>query len=487
MGKELDADGCYRALTARDARFDGVFYVGVSTTGVYCRPICPARTPRRDRCAFFARAAEAERAGYRACFRCRPELAPGSASTDALSSLARRAAERVEEGFLDVGGVDALASSLGVTSRHMRRAMVDELGVGPIELAETRRIAIAKQLVRGSALPFAQIAHASGFGSVRRFNAAFRARAGCAPSALRRGARAASEDGSVVLRLAARAPFDGARLLGFLGTRAVRGVEHASERTYARSLCVGEQRGWVVIRIEPDGAIEARVSAALARVIVPVSARLSALLDLRAHPSAIDEVLSADPVLAPSVRARPGLRVPGAVSGFEIAVRALLGQQVSVAAARTIAGRLCERFGAPLAGPSAEIVRAFPEAGAIAEAGARRVAEIGVPGARAEALCTLAREVASGGLDLSRGADPEEARRALIALPGIGAWTAEYVRMRALGWPDAFPAGDLVVRKQLGGVTAREAEHRSEAWRPFRAYAVMHLWAMASEDAHEPG
>lgn len=476
----LDAAACYRALSARDHRFDGLFYVGVTTTGIYCRPICPARTPGPKRCLFFARAAEAERAGFRACFRCRPELAPGHAPVDSTPRLVRAAAARIEAGYLNEHSVDELAAALGVTARHLRRAMESALGVSPVELAQTRRLALAKQLLQDTALPLAEIAFAAGFQSVRRFNALASARFGRPPSALRAAHGNAAADG-ITLRLDYRAPLAWDELLGFLGGRAIPGVEVVAGGSYRRAVELGGHAGWLAVTAD-DGrpALRAQVSTSLAPVLMDVASRLRSLFDLDARPDAIAGALGRDRSLAPLLSARPGLRVPGAFDGFEAAVRAILGQQVSVRGATTLSGRVVERFGRPLPlswdGPS----RAFPTAAELAAAPVADVRAIGMPEKRAETIVALARAADAGDVDLSRGADPAELMDALQRIPGIGPWTAHYLAMRVARWPDAFPGGDLALRKALGVTTTRAAESRADTWRPWRAYAVMHMWSSLS-------
>jgi AraC family transcriptional regulator, regulatory protein of adaptative response / DNA-3-methyladenine glycosylase II len=469
----LDPTTCYRALQAHDARFDGVFFIAVKTTGVYCRPICPARVPAAERCVFFERAAEAERAGFRACFRCRPELAPGvfeptsSAPVDALARLVRAAVLRIEAGFLNQASVDDLAAELGVSARHLRRTMEAKLGVTPVELAQTKRLALAKQLLQESALPLAEVAFASGFASVRRFNGLFRARFGRAPSDVRRRHAAGPEDGAhetLTLRLDYRPPFAWEALLAFLGARAI-----------------GEHTGSVVVRQDPGrDALLASVSLSLAPVLGSVVARLRALFDLDACPSIIAEHLGQDPLLSRTLKAHPGLRVPGAFDAFEMAVRAILGQQVSVAAATTVSGRLVRRFGvAPISGSADEaagIGWVFPSPARLAEARLADVARLGMPGARARTILALSGAVARGDVSLSPEQPPEVALERLVALPGIGAWTANYIALRALRWPDAFVASDLGVRKALGVRGVKAARERAARWQPWRAYAVVHLW-----------
>lgn len=477
----LDADTSYRALRSRDARFDGLFFVAVRTTGIYCRPVCTARTPRRDRCTFFATAAAAEREGYRACFLCRPELAPGSAPLDATPRLARAAVQRIAEGALNEGSVDELAAGLGVTGRHLRRVLTEQLGVSPVELAQTARLALAKRLLQDSSLALAELAFAAGFQSVRRFNSAFQARFGRSPSSVRRelaAGRAGAEAETIRLRLDYRPPLAWPALLRFLGARAVPGVEEVDGGTaYRRAVGLGARRGWLAVEHHPTRpALVATLAGSLLGELMPVVARLRRLFDLDAQPAEIDARLAADPALRPLVRATPGLRVPGAFDGFETAARAVLGQQVTVRAATTLAGRLAERFGAPLRTPFAGLQRTFPTASRLAQATVAELAALGLPGARARTLLELAR-AARAGLRLEPGADLGATLERLGALPGVGPWTTQYVAMRALGWPDAFPAADLGVLKALRLTRAAAAAERAEAWRPWRAYATLHLWS----------
>lgn len=478
----LDPGTCHRALAARDRRFDGLFYVGVRSTGIYCRPICPARTPGRDRCVFFTRPAEAERAGFRPCLRCRPELAPGGGPVDAVPRLVAAAVARIEAGALNEHSVGRLAAALGVTDRHLRRAVVSELGLSPVELAQTRRLALAKQLLQDSRLPVGEVALAAGFRSLRRFNALFRQRFGRPPTALRRAAgpcapgAEALVDGAISLRLDYRPPLDWPALLAFLGARAVAGVEEVAGGRWRRTVRLGRHVGWVEVRaVQGRPALLARASLSLAGALMPLTARLRALLDLDAHPDAVAAHLGRDRLLRASLRRHPGLRVPGAFDGFEAALRVVLGQQVTVRAATTISGRLAEALGEPLATPFPALRRLAPTPEAVAGAGEARLARLGMPGARARTLGALARAIAGGGLTLERHAGPE-ALGALRALPGVGDWTAEVVAMRALGDPDAFPAGDLGVLQALGLRSPRLAAARAEAWRPWRAYAALHLW-----------
>lgn len=491
-----DVESCYRALRARDERFDGVFYVGVKTTGIYCRPICPARTPRRERCEFFERAAQAEGAGYRACLRCRPELAPGGGAVDSVSRLVRDAMACIETGFLNDHSIHELASSLSVSTRHLRRVMEAEIGVSPVALAQTRRLSLAKQLIQDTQLPLSDVAFAAGFNSVRRFNALIRERFGRTPSEMRRGhdtgatrgrrgAPSHASDVCVPLRLDYRPPFAWSDMLTFLQHRAIPGVEVSENDEYRRSVAIDGKVGWLAVRADPArDCLRARVSLSLVGRLMPIVVRIRSLFDLDAHPDRIVEQLRDDPVLGERVRARPGLRVPGAFDGFETAVRTILGQQVSVRGATTLSGRFVERFGKKLtpdhvdAAPDAPlgVTMVFPDPATIAATRVEEIREIGLPAARARTILELAQALVSGRVELSPSAAPEAFIEDLQALPGIGPWTAHYLAMRVLHWPDAFPAGDLGVRNALGAKNARDARARATAWQPWRAYAVMHLW-----------
>jgi AraC family transcriptional regulator of adaptative response / DNA-3-methyladenine glycosylase II len=507
----LDPRLSYRALQSRDARFDGRFFVGVTSTRIYCRPICPATTPREDRCRFFASAAAAERRGFRPCLRCRPELAPGDggtltgapASVDAVATLARTAAARITAGALDGGTVAELAAALGVSDRHLRRAVDRELGASPSELAQTRRLLTAKQLLTDTSLSMTRVAQAAGFSSLRRFNALFQQRYRLAPSALRRSmqgavdASALASGESITLTVAYRPPYDWEAMLGYFALRATAGVEWVTTTAYWRTISLGGVIG--AVRIGPsDGArrrqaLQITLTASLLPVLVPLLARLRRLLDLDGEPQTIAAHLAQDAMIGRSINRRPGLRVPGAFDGTELAVRTVLGQQVSVRGANTLAARLVQQLATPL--PPA-LRSQLPEAlthlsvsaAQLVAAGAEQVAAIGMPRARATALVGIADAVQRGGLpELVDGwsADPEATIRRLRALPGIGDWTAHYIAMRALRWPDAFPDGDLVLRQSAGGVTARQLRALAESWRPWRAYAAQHLWSQAGTTHEE--
>lgn len=478
QARQLDADACYRALAARDARFDGAFFVGVRTTGIYCRPICTARTPGRDRCSFFKRAALAETAGFRACFRCRPERAPGHASVDAVSRLVASAVLRIEEGALNEGSVEELAAELGTSSRHLRRAMVSEIGLGPVELAGSRRIALARELLRGTELPITDIAFAAGFTSIRRFNDAYKASQKMTPTEVRRpgAARPGILPGGLRIELDVRPPFDPASALAFLEARALPASEAFVDGAWLRVATVGGRTGLVAARPGPRSVV-VEVTPALAPALMAIAARLRRVFDTDVDPTVIAAHLGKDPWLADSVATNPGLRVMGAFEPFEWATRAVIGQQVSVAGARTVASRLVLRYGQAIepAFPGAP-THAWPEPKVLAAADEVDVIKLGMNGARARTVLVLARAVAGGELVLDRGGEPAAMMTSLLALPGIGPWTAEYIALRALHWPDAFPAGDLGIRKALDGASQAEAERLSERWRPWRAYAAAHLW-----------
>jgi AraC family transcriptional regulator of adaptative response / DNA-3-methyladenine glycosylase II len=478
----------YNALTSRDARFDGLFFVGVTSTDVYCRPICPAKTPRRANCRFFATPQEAEQAGFRPCLRCRPELAPGSAPVDDAQRIARLIVQRLEEGVLDEkSGLEDIADQFELSSRQIRRIVQKELGVPPIQLLLTRRLLLAKQLLTETALPITEVAFASGFSSLRRFNDAFNRRYGMPPTRLRK--KATGGDNAIVdgqtstLQLSYRPPYDWKGVLDFLAARALRGVEHVTERSYARTVQLGDARGW--IRVTQSGknhALMIEVTHSLTPALPAVLSRIRALFDLDARPDVIAKHLGKDARLRAAVKANPGKRVPGAFNGFEMGLRAILGQQVSVKAATTIACRFVEAFGEPIITPFAELNRLTPLPARIASAGVEDIARHGIVAARCRSMIALARAQRSAGLSLDGGAhhNPDDSIKRLADLPGIGQWTAHYIAMRALHWPDAFPKEDIAVRNNLGGVTAKEAERLSQMWRPWRSYAVMHIWGMAA-------
>ena len=480
----LDADACYRAVAAHDARFDGAFFIGVTSTGIYCRPVCRVKTPRRENCRFFAHASQAEGAGFRPCLRCRPELAPQTlawSAQDASALLAQHAARLLDSPDAwgdEVPSVAGLAARLGVSDRHLRRVFEAELGVSPMDWLQTRRLLAAKQLLADTRLPVAQVALAAGFASLRRFNAAFAAQYRMSPTALRRDGSEAKPGDGIAVTLGYRPPYDVREMLQFLQQRGIAGVEQIDQSTHtvARTLRLDDDtRGWIACRFEPEQhRVQVRVAESLAPQLPRVIARVRAWLDLDADPAAIHAVLGADfPALA-------GLRVPGTLDGLELAVRAVLGQQVTVAAARTLTTRLVERFGTPLATPIDGLTRLFPSPAALAAASGDELGQLGLVRQRQAAIHALAQAVTSGQIRLHAGADVAATMDALKALPGIGAWTADYIALRALRWPDAFPAGDVALQKALSPdgqrLTARASEGRAERWRPWRAYAVIRAW-----------
>jgi AraC family transcriptional regulator of adaptative response / DNA-3-methyladenine glycosylase II len=471
----------YRALAARDRRFDGVFFVGVTTTGIYCRPICPARTPGADRCRFFNHAAAAEREGFRPCLRCRPELAPGLAPVDAPGRLARRASARIEAGALNDGGsLEKLADELGLSSRQLRRVVLQEYGVAPVVLAQTNRLLLAKRLLTETRLPMLAVASASGFASLRRFNALFLSHYGMPPSRIRgrrAGAAPEADAATLTLSLAYRPPFAWDGLLGFLAGRATAGVEVVAEGRYARTIAVGDARGWIRVEHRPDrNAVGVEASSSLLPALGAVLGRVRCLFDLDCRPDRIEAQLAVDPRLAAAVGLFPGLRVPGCVDGFELAVRTILGQRISVAAATTLAGRFARAFGEPIETPIAGLDRLGPTADRVAGVDPSEIQALGVAGPRAVAIRELAAAIAEGAIRLEPGADPVAVIADLKRLPGVGDWTAHSIAMRALRWPDAFPTGDLGLLKALGESSVRKLDAIAESWRPWRAYAAMHLW-----------
>jgi AraC family transcriptional regulator, regulatory protein of adaptative response / DNA-3-methyladenine glycosylase II len=495
----VDFEHGYRAMQSRDARFDGVFIVGVHSTGIYCRPSCPAVLPRRANVTLYPTAAAAQQAGLRACKRCRPDAAPGSPQWNLRADVAGRAMRLIADGELERSGVEGLAGRLGYSQRQLHRSMVAEVGAGPLAVARARRAQTARLLLETTDVPISQVALAAGFGSIRQFNDTIREVFALTPSELRkRGARAAGNrkrernadapaaPPSISLRLAYRAPLDLNSLLRFLGDRAVAGVEELSNGLYRRVLRLPHGLGVVSLSAEPQPSSEAAtgtryVSCRLRledlRDLAAAVQRCRRLLDLDADPLAVADVLRADELLAPLVDADPGRRVPGHPDPHELAIRAVLGQQVSVAAARTLAGRLTAELGESLPTPDGALTHAFPTAAALAGMDPQALA---MPRSRATALIGLARALADGDVQLDPGTDRTDAEAALLALPGIGPWTASYVLMRALGDPDAFLPSDLGVRHALERLgrpgDPKSAATRAEQWRPWRSYALAHLW-----------
>jgi AraC family transcriptional regulator of adaptative response / DNA-3-methyladenine glycosylase II len=493
-----DHDACYRALISHDARFDGRIFIGVASTGVYCRPVCRVRRPLLRNCTFDPSAAAAEDAGFRPCLKCRPELAPGLAPVDAQGRLARRAAQ-IMTGDDPPGGVEEVAARLGVTARHLRRAFGREYGVAPVRFARTRRLLLAKALLTDTELSIADIAFTSGFGSIRRFNETFRAHYRMAPSLLRSGLRrpAASRttpQGGVTVLTGYRAPLDWEGLLGFIGARTIAGIDAADDGTYRRAVRLlrdGRAHGGHIAVRQCAGhdALAVTISASLLPVLPQVLARVRVLFDLDCEPSAIHDHLRPMDRLMPGVN-KLGVRVPGAFDPFEMAVRAILGQQVSVKAARTLANRIACALGEPVADPSPGLTRVFPPAEAIAALPGpieETLGPLGVTRRRARAIRALAEALASGAIELSPTADVAVTMQRLLDVPGIGPWTAHYLAMRALAWPDAFPHTDFGIKLALTRALGPDADipaHRilemAQTWKPWRAYAAMNLWRTLS-------
>jgi AraC family transcriptional regulator of adaptative response / DNA-3-methyladenine glycosylase II len=479
----VDFDACYRALGARDSRFDGWFFTAVTSTGVYCRPSCPAMTPKREHVRFYASAAACQQAGFRACKRCRPDATPGSPEWNSRGDVVARAMRLIADGVIDRQGVPGLAAAVGYSVRQLQRVMVAELGAGPLALARAQRAQAARTLIETSSLPMAEVAFAAGFESIRQFNATVRAVFAMTPTELRRRAarsRAGSGSGGsspagngLRLKLSFRPPLCPDNLFGHLAATAIPGVEEIRGRTYRRTLGLPFGAGIVELTPEPDH-VACRLRLADLRDLSAAIARSRWLLDLDADPLAIDGVLSEDPRLAPLVAGAAGRRVPRTVDGAEMAIRAVIGQQISTAAARTHAARLAARYGEAVSDPDGGLSRVFPSPEALAGL------ELAMPAGRRATMHALLGALRSGDLDLSPGGDRERARAALEALPGVGPWTSEVVAMRALGDPDAFPATDLGVRRGAEAVGLPGAGAAliasAERWRPWRAYAVQHLW-----------
>jgi AraC family transcriptional regulator of adaptative response / DNA-3-methyladenine glycosylase II len=471
-----DPDKCYRALSSRDARFDGRFITAVKTTGIYCRPSCPAQTPKRPNVRFYPSAAAAVAAGFRACKRCRPEGAPGSREWDLRGDLAARALRAIAAGALDGSpsdpvsangdsGVPALAKSLHVSERHLHRVLVAEVGAGPLALARTRRAQTARLLLDATDLSIADIAFAAGFASLRQFNDTMREHFGAAPRDLRRNpGKQIAGSGQMTLRLGVRQPYAADAMLGWLRLHMVEGIEDLEGSSYRRVLPSGAV---ATLQIAPD-FVTLTTGVDDVRALPQTVALCRQLIDADADPVAVDAMLGEDRLLKPMVAARPGLRVPGATDGFELLVRTILGQQVSVAAAHTFATRLVAAYGKPLDAPSGSLTARFPTSDVLADAS---YDGIGLTGSRQKSLRAAASAHAAGELVLDPSADREQARTALLALPGVGPWTAEYVAMRALGDPDSFPCSDLVLKRRT-----TETKTDPERWRPWRSYAAMHLW-----------
>jgi len=485
---KLDHATCYRALCAKDSRFDGEFFVGVSTTGIYCRPVCRVKTPRASSCTFYPNASAAEAAGFRPCLRCRPELAPYAIQ----QNLAHAIWQRIAAGGLNGDQhMDDLARLVGLSTRQLQRLMQAHFGVSPIELAQTTRLLFAKKLLQETDLSMTELAFAAGFNSVRRFNALFLARYGMAPSTLRKNNKLVTNPDLITLRLAYRAPFAWDAMLDYLATRLIAGVETVERadnatRFYARSVnLMHDQKtlqGWLkVSHLSDEHQLKVQVSSNLSPVLMPLLAQVRQQFDLDANPTIIQEHLAADPLLAKQIQRTPGLRVPGTFNRFELAIRAVLGQHISVAAATTLAARLVQQFGIPVTTPFANLTHHFPEPIQLASTTLNRIIQIGMPQKRAATILALAKFAADGDLDFAPGTSLEHAVAKLQAVAGIGRWTAHYIALRALHFSDAFPAGDLGLQKAAasdvsGKLSEAQLNLRAQAWSPWRGYAALLLW-----------
>jgi AraC family transcriptional regulator of adaptative response / DNA-3-methyladenine glycosylase II len=487
---DLDRAALERARLSRDPRFDGRFFIAVISTGIYCRPVCPARPAKTSNVRYYATAAAAAEAGFRPCLRCRPEAAPGTPAWIGTSAVVRRALRLIDDGALDEGSVEQLAAQVGVGARHLNRLFADYVGASPTAVAQTRRLHFAKRLLDETALPITQIALAAGYGSIRRFNTAFQQTYARAPRDLRKRPMTEVTDSArdeVVLRLAYRPPYPWDHVRDFFALRALPGVERVDARGYARTVVLDDGHAVVCVRpVECGDALELRVRGAPPAALFQLSSAARRAFDLSADPAAIALAFKSDPLLAPVVTKCPGMRIPGAWDPFECAVRAVLGQQVTVAAGRTLVGRLVVRAGRGVATGVEGLTHLFPTP---IELEGANLDGLGITGARIRALKAMARGVIDGSIDFSLPA--ADVAVALASLPGFGDWTAQYVTLRALGEPDAFLSGDLVLRRMAGTdglpLTARALETQAEAWRPWRGYAVMHLWYMAGQVAAQRG
>lgn len=471
----LDPRICSQARLTRDARFDGRFFIGVRSTHIYCRSICPVRTVKEKNVRYFPSAAAAAESGYRPCLRCRPELSPGTPAWAGTSTTVARALRLISESDLEGERVDLLAARLGLGSRQLRRLFVQHLGASPKAVMKTRRLHFAKKLIDETSLPMSEIAEASGFGSVRRFNAAFRSTYNRTPTELRHRGQSSSTqlENEYLFRLEFRPPFHWNALLAFLTQRAIPGVEAIESGSYRRTISLNGDSGTIGVSLAQGGqALDVRIAFQEPRWLFLIIERVRRIFDLGADPSEIAAHLRADPFLTQRIDSLPGLRVPGCWDGFELAVRAILGQQISIAGARTFAGRLVQAFGVPIAAVQ-PLTHLFPRAEVLAQAD---IAKISLTDSRAHTIRSLAQAVCEGRIVFDSATNIDDFRSRLCQLPGIGKWTAQYIAMRALGDPDALPSGDLGLLRAASSRTEGELERRAEAWRPWRAYAAMYLW-----------
>lgn len=478
----IDDAEAYALLRSRDRRFDGRIFVAVVTTGVYCRPSCPAMMPKPENVRFYPSSAAAQEAGFRTCKRCRPDAVPGAPEWNVRADLAGRAMLLIADGIVDRDGVAGLAARLGYSERHLHRQLVAELGAGPQALARAQRAQTARTLLEETALPVSEVAFAAGFSSLRQFNTTVRQVYGMPPTGLRRaveGRGKVATPGTINVRLSHRPPLDTEALFGFLAERAVPGIEEGDEGFYRRSLGLPHGSAVVTLRADAGGRhVSCELRLEDLRDLPAAVQRCRRLLDLDADPQEITSLLGEDPVLAPLIAASPGRRVPGHVDGAELAVRAVLGRRIGGAAARALAARLVMRYGRPLAEPVGTVTHGFPRVDVLAEADP---ADLGMPHRRGRTLVDLAGRLAAGTIRLDAGADREEAGRSLLAVTGIGPWTAGYIRMRALGDPDVLLPADPGVRRALSRLGHPHGRETARRWRPWRSYAVQHLWATLGE------
>jgi AraC family transcriptional regulator of adaptative response / DNA-3-methyladenine glycosylase II len=480
---DMETQGYYRAVVAKDTRFDGVFFTGVKTTGIYCRPVCSAKTPRATSCVFFKSAAAAEASGFRPCLRCRPELAPYALQ----QNLAFAVWQKITAGALNDGDLEQLSGQVGLSSRQLRRVLLQEFGVSPVELAQTQRLLFAKKLLQETSLPMAELAYAAGFGSVRRFNALFEQRYKMTPGSIRRSATEDDKKG-LVLRLAYRPPYAWDAILAYLAGRAMPGLEAVNDQAYQRSVQMDGKTGWINVSHLPErGQLALQVAPSLSGVLMPLLAKVRSQFDLEANPSVIQAHLATDSLLAQQMERTPGLRVPGAFDIFELAIRAVLGQQVSVAGATTVSGRLVRAFGERINTPFVDVTHHFPSIDLLARLPVDDIASIGVPKSRAATIQNVARFALEGGLQQKMGVSADAVVADLKTVVGIGEWTAQYIALRALRFPDAFPAGDLGLQKAVAiapetKITEKQLLQRASAWSPWRSYAALLLWQSLTKE-----
>lgn len=480
----LDVDTCYAALVSHDSRFDGRFFIGVSSTGIYCRPICRVKLPRKENCSFFANAASAEAEGFRPCLKCRPELAPGSSSMDSVSRIARKAASLIEEGYLDDHNLPDLAEFFAITDRHLRRSFFSEFGVSPVQYLQTIRLLLAKNLLTDTSVSMTEVAIAAGFGSIRRFNDLFRKHYRLTPGDLRKKwPNLIEKKDEIKLSVSYRPPYAWDKILSFLAARAIPGVESVASNTYNRTVLVRRKekvyRGWISVTNSPKrNSLSLTMSSSLLPVLSPVLARVRALFDTNCDPVEIYEKLRTMNAVSPQLP-MSGIRLPGCFEPFEMSIRAILGQQITVKAARTLALRFSEKFGEKIETPWQDLSLTFPEPEMICDLPAPiadHLGPLGITRTRAGSILALAKAMTLGSINLYNSSNPLNEMEKLLELPGFGPWTVQYIGMRAMGWPDAFPHTDYGVKKALANIEAKEILVMAKKWQPWRSYATINLW-----------